>query len=162
MKTLINRGCVGTGFYGIDAKAKTATIWDEGTTKFSASTYDAIAQTVVQILSKPVETKNTTVYVSSFETTLNELLDIYQKVVGDEGWTITRKESEEGIREAQETSRTAQEFMPRMMAIGRLALLSSVKGGLGADFVEEGLSWNEKLGVQREDVNVVTRRVLKQ
>ena len=151
--------CAATNFYGIDPTAKTATIWGDGSTRFSSSTYAGIAQAVVSILENPVRTKNQTVYISSFEFSLNELLDAYKTVFGDEGWKVEYREIDSGIEEARQKI-GAEDFMTRMKAIGRLALLSTVKPGLGGDFVESGISWNEELGVEREDLVEVLRRVL--
>ncbi|KAJ4299237.1 hypothetical protein N0V90_004481 [Kalmusia sp. IMI 367209] len=159
---LFHELCVQTSFYGIDAKARTATVWDDGKTKFSASTYAGVSSAVLRVLREPEGNRNRTVYVSSFEVSLGELLDTYKSTVGAEGWSVEYKDAEEGIKEAKETSQTTHDFMTRMRAIGRLALLSSVKRGAGADFVAEGLSDSERLGVEREDAKMVTRKVLEE
>ncbi|KAJ4350328.1 uncharacterized protein N0V89_008949 [Didymosphaeria variabile] len=153
--------CVGAGMYDIDAGSKTATLWDGGDARFSVSTYGTIAQAVLQILRMPGVTKNETVYVSSFETSQKELLGIYQDGTGGaEGWTVEYEDCEEGIKEAQDMYCTAEDGMTRMKAVGRLALLSTVMKGAGGDFEAEGLSWNGRLGLEGEDVVIVTRMVL--
>lgn len=113
----------------------------------------------MSILKDPVQTKNQIVHISSFEVSLNDLLNAYKTIAGDEGWKIEERKIAPGVEEAKRQMVT-EDFMTRMKMIGRLALLSSVKSGLGGDFVESGVSWNEKFGLEREDFVEVMRRVL--
>ncbi|KAK6433184.1 hypothetical protein LTR95_010636 [Oleoguttula sp. CCFEE 5521] len=65
------------GAFGIDLKAGKATIWDGGDTLFSAANMDDIAAAVVTLVtdaSARVRYKNQNVYVSSVQTTQNEIL----------------------------------------------------------------------------------------
>ncbi|KAL1592026.1 hypothetical protein SLS60_011618 [Paraconiothyrium brasiliense] len=148
------------GFYDISPQTKRATLWDDGTTPFSVSTYAAISQAVLAILRAPDEARNQIVYVSSFVTSQAKLLSIYKDVCGAEGWNVEYKSCEEGIASAKEDYAMARDRMSGMRALGRLALLSSITKGGGADFDAEGLSCNARLGVEGEDVKVVTRAVL--
>jgi hypothetical protein len=153
--------CVSTNFYGLDPKAHKAKIWDDGNTKVSVSTYNTIGLAVTRILSKPAGTANRTVYISSFETSLNDLLAAYKSATGVSEWDVAYANVEQGIKEAQETSASATDFMGKMRAIGTLALLVGFKRGLGGDFVAAGLSDNELLELPREDVTETVTRVLK-
>jgi len=46
------------GFFGLDLKNRTATIWDDGTATFSATTLRTIGLAVARILANPEATAN--------------------------------------------------------------------------------------------------------
>jgi hypothetical protein len=134
MAVLISCSCIKSGFFGFDPKAHTATIWDSGDTKFSATNLPTIGLAVARVLAHPAETANRSVYISSFETSLNEILGAYKTAIGVDKWKITHAKSDEQIRSGLEEVKTGS-----MMAMGKLALASTVKPGIGGDFAEDGL-----------------------
>lgn len=144
----------------MDPRSHSATIWDDGNAKFSVTTHDTIGLAVTKILRKPSETANRTVYISSFETSMNELLAAYKSATGVPEWKVTHGDVEQGIKEAQEVITSSENFMDRMQAIGRLGLLVGLKEGLGGDFVAEGLSDNELLELPRNDVTETVMKLL--
>ncbi|KAF4434843.1 Isoflavone reductase like P3 [Fusarium acutatum] len=147
------------GFFGINLKAKTAEILDDGHAKFTATTRDGVGQAVVGILSHPEETANRIVYISSTELSLNEILEAEQKLVGNEGWKVTHVKTDEEIAKAQKIVATATEMMPRMMATGRLGLAVNVQERFDANFEKRGILDNELLGVPQESIEEVVARV---
>jgi len=110
-------------FFGLDPKSYSGRIWDDGNKKFSASNVNDIGLAVTKILSKPDETTNRTVYISSFEPSFNDLLTAYKEATDVSEWSITHGQVEQGIKEAQETCKSATVFMDKMRAIGLLGLL---------------------------------------
>jgi nucleoside-diphosphate-sugar epimerase len=152
---------VQTGFFGIDANSHSGKIWDDGNKKFSVTNMDDIGLAVSNILSKPDETANKTVYISSFETSLNDLLAAYKEATGVSEWNITHGEVEQGIKDAQETSKSATGFMDKMRAMGLLGLLVGMTKDSGADFVAEGLSDNDLLEMPRGSVTESVKKNLK-
>jgi len=154
--------CVQVGFFGIDPKAHTATIWDDGTARFSATTRATIGKSVAAVLSNPGDTANRNVYISSFETTMNEILDAEKKATGVSDWKVEHVDADEQIAKSTRQVETATEMFPRMMALGQLALASNLKEEYGANYKALGLLENEKLGIKQEDVEVVVAQVLKQ
>ncbi|OQO02821.1 hypothetical protein B0A48_11104 [Cryoendolithus antarcticus] len=73
------------GAFGIDFKAHKATVWDGGDTLFSAANMDDIAASVVSLVtdaSARERYKNQHVYVSSVQTTQNEILAAAEAYVG--------------------------------------------------------------------------------
>jgi hypothetical protein len=82
MAMLISSSCIKSGFFGFDPKAHTAPIWDSGNTKFSATNLPTIGLAVARVLAHPVETANRSVYISSFETSFNEILGAYKTATG--------------------------------------------------------------------------------
>jgi hypothetical protein len=154
MAVLISCSCIKSGFFGFDPKAHTATIWDSGDTKFSATNLLIIGLAVVRALAHLVETANRSVYISSFETSLNEILRAYKTATGVDEGKITHVKSDEQIISGMEVKTGS------MMAMGKLALASIVKPGIEGDFAEEGLLDNELLGLPRENVEETVARVL--
>lgn len=151
--------CIQVGFYGIKLDAKTAEIWDDGNARFGATTRRGIGLAVAGVLANPEGTENRTVRISSTEFTMNELLEAAKKVVGSDGWTVTHVKTDEEIAKAAETARTATEFMPKMMATGRLGLAVNMKPEFEADFRAHGWLENEKFGVPRENLVDIIKSV---
>lgn len=54
---------------------------------------------------------------------------------------------------------TATEFMPRMMAIGRIGLAINLLDRFGSNFKERGVLDNELLGVPQESLGEVVTKV---
>ncbi|VUC26962.1 unnamed protein product [Clonostachys rosea] len=151
--------CIQVGFFGIDPAKKTASIWDDGNARFTATTRDAIGKSVVGVLRHPDETANRIMHISSTELSMNELLAAEQKVSGEDGWQVSHVNTEEEIAKAQNTLATQTEFMPKMNAVGRLGLAVNMKDSFGANFKALGLLDNESLEVPQESLEDVVRRV---
>ncbi|CAG9941587.1 unnamed protein product [Clonostachys rosea f. rosea IK726] len=150
--------CIQVGFFGIDPVKKTASIWDDGNARFTATTREGIGKSVVGVLQHPDETANRIVYISSTELSMNELLAAEEKVSGEGGWQVSHVNTEEEIAKAQETLATETEIMPKMMAAGRLGLAVNMKESFGANFRALGLLENELLGVSQESLEDIVRR----
>ncbi|KAF4457910.1 Isoflavone reductase like protein P3 [Fusarium austroafricanum] len=151
--------CVQVNFFHINPANKTAEILDDGNAKFTATTRDGIGHAVVGILSHPDQTANRIVRISSTELSLNDVLEAEQRVVGKEGWEISYVDTDEEIAKAQKIAATETEYMPRMMAIGRLGLAINVQDRFEANFEKRGVLDNELLGVPRESIDDVVARV---
>ncbi|KAM3506036.1 hypothetical protein MY11210_007728 [Beauveria gryllotalpidicola] len=83
------------GSLGFDIVKKTAQIWDDGNTKFLSTNVQDIATALVTLLrdvDAREKAKNTHVYISSFVTTQNEILQQLQKFSGA-SFTVTHVES---------------------------------------------------------------------
>ncbi|KAI9805594.1 MAG: hypothetical protein M1825_000845 [Sarcosagium campestre] len=70
------------GFLGFDLKNNSATIWDDGSVRFSVSTLAQIGRAVVGILKHPAETKNKYIYFNSFTTSQSQILAALEKASG--------------------------------------------------------------------------------
>jgi hypothetical protein len=153
---LTARSCIKTGFFGLDPTTHTARIWDSGDNKFSATNMETVGLAVARVLAKPEETANRSVYISSFECSMNDILEAEKKATGVNEWKITHVDSNEEVKSALEKVKTGN-----MVAMAALALASTVKAGLKADFAAEGLLDNELLGLRRENIDEIVARVLK-
>jgi hypothetical protein len=132
------------GFLGFDAGSKTVTIIDNGTAIFSATNLSQIGCAVVRILEKPDLTKNKYVFVSSFETSQNDILATIEKITGEK-WTVKNANSKDMRKEGLE--KLGKGDMSGVVAL----IQAGISGAEGfGDNRPEG-SWNEKLGLEQED-----------
>jgi hypothetical protein len=97
--------------------------------------------------------------VSSTELSLNDILSEEQRMAGGEGWQMSYVKTEEEIVRAREIAMTETEFMPRMMAVGRLGLAVNLLDRFKANFLERGVLDNDLLGVPHESLRDVITRV---
>lgn len=154
--TIYSHSCITSGFFGFNLASHTAQIWDSGDAKFSATTRATIGLAVAKVLAKPNETENRSVFISSFECSMNDILAGLKKATGVNEWTVTPVNTDEQIRIATEEWKATGS----MMGMGKLALACNLKEAYGADFAKQGLLFNEKLGLPLENVNEVIARVL--
>src|SRR4051794_13634063 len=84
------------GFFGFDLASKTATLIDGGTSVFTTTTLSTIGKALVAILEHRGETKNQYIFVSSFNVSQKDILDVVEKVDGQK-WTVKHVTSEEVI-----------------------------------------------------------------
>jgi hypothetical protein len=119
---------------------------------------------VARVLANPEATANRSVYVSSFETCMNDILAAEQKATATAtaDWTVERVSTEAQITHYMQESAVATEFMPRMMALAKLALAINLKPEFQQDFRKLGKLDNELLGIQQESVDEVVARALKE
>jgi hypothetical protein len=103
-------------------------------------------------------------HISSFETSLNDILAAEQKATGTTPteWTVQRVDTDTQIVHYMQESAAATEFMPRMMAQGKLALAINLKTEFQQDFAKLGKLDNKLLGIHQESVDEVVASVLKE
>lgn len=143
------------GLTGFDLVKKTATLIDKGQTLFTTSSVAQIGRAIVAVLKNDTETANKVVFVESFTTTQLEVLSALEKVTGEK-WTVVNKKSEdvrtEGFRAMGEG---------KMLEGGSGLIQAAV---LGQEALEnhthvEGGIWNAHLGLQKETVEEILRRI---
>lgn len=146
------------GFLGYDLKSKTAQIWDDGEAKFSSATLSTIAKAAVRIL-EPVhveQTKNQDIFVLSFTTTQNQILDILEKLTGK--WSVEKVDSKSLIADLHKRLATG-EFGPQVVYGLIKAGTFAADAGNPGDYSH--LSWNEKLHLDLEDLETVLANISK-
>ncbi|MCJ1421364.1 hypothetical protein MMC32_007727 [Xylographa parallela] len=148
--------CIPSGFFGFNTPSHTAQIWDSGDAKFSATTRTNIGLSVAKVLTRPAETENRSVYISSFECSMNDILAALKKATGVDEWTVTHVNTDEQIKSGTEEWKTTGS----MAAMGKLALASNLKDVYGSNFRELGLLDNKILGLPHEDLNEVVAAVV--
>lgn len=155
------------GYFAIDAKNRTATLYDEGSARFNTTMIPTVGLAVARLLSLPVKSSsgpslsdyaNKFIYISSFHTTQREILDAVQKVTNttDADWIITKASAQEYIDEG--SAKIVRGDLSGMM---NLIFGTIFKAGLGGDFeAERGGTINEVLGLPKEDMVDVLRGVI--
>ncbi|KAK0100448.1 hypothetical protein ONS95_008398 [Cadophora gregata] len=152
--------------FGIDLVKKTATLFDEGETKISVSTWPQVGKAVTALLSLPINSSesnpepclndfaNRLIYVNSFNVSQKDMLDSAVRVTGTplSDWAVTKESAKEryesGIKEMKEGNRVG---FAKMM-------YTRVFYDDGVGNVEgKGLA-NEALGLEVEDLDEATER----
>ncbi|TFB02992.1 Isoflavone reductase-like protein [Trichoderma ghanense] len=87
------------GFLEYDLANKTATIWDGGDKKFTLTNEKDLGKAVASVLQNPEQTANKYLFVSSVETTQNEILAALEFVTGTK-WTVNNTTTEEQVHAA--------------------------------------------------------------
>ena len=152
--------------FGINIKDKTATLYDEGTVKFSTTTLPTVGKAVASLLALPVESstgpalsnyKNKFVYISSFYTSQREILDAVETATGttDSNWKIEKKSVQEHIDDGWKRFQVGD-----FLAIANVIYGYHFKEGMGGDFVATKGTATEILGLPKEDIVKVTRGVV--
>ncbi|OTA59655.1 NAD(P)-binding protein [Hypoxylon sp. EC38] len=144
-----------TGFFGYDLQEHAATIWEDGNQKFSSSTRENVAKAVCGVLKHPEITANRYVFVSSFETSMNELLSALEKAQGVK-YSISYTKIEDEVKEGR-----AMLAKGDFMKAHKLMLAANLLPGYGNNFVEEEKLWNDTLGVPRENVDEVVAHIVR-
>ncbi|GAM91373.1 hypothetical protein ANO11243_094230 [Dothideomycetidae sp. 11243] len=140
---------VASSAWQISAPSKTATLLDNGSNIFSSSTRRQTALAVARVLSRtPALAANNSIYISSFETSMSSVVDVYKLLGGSEGWKVDSMSSTEQIERSQ--AALAKGDFPA--GYKGLALVVSTAAGYGNRFSElEGYA-NEVLGLEEEDL----------
>lgn len=158
---------VGPFTYGFDWKNRTATFFDDGTTRLNTSTWPQTGRSVANLLGLKVlpddendkspclaHFRNTFVYVSSFAVNQKEMLDSILRVTGagPDDWKVThvpvKERFQQGVEELQKGKRTGfgKMLYGRMFYPDKAGLFEATRG---LD--------NEKLGLPKEDLDEFTK-----
>lgn len=151
----LSRSCIRTGFFGFNTKAHTATIWDDGNCRFSTTTRETIGKSVARVLAKPEETANRSVFISSFEVSLNEIFSAVKKATGVSDWKVTNVKTDDMIAKGREEWAKGS-----MFGLAKLALASNLRSEYGVNFKELGKLDNELLNIEPEDIDIVVAQAL--
>lgn len=89
-----------TGFTGILLREHVITLYDEGSNEIAYTTREWLGKAVVRVLTYPEETANRPVYIANTYASQKKLFDLSQEVVGDEGWTVNRQNTDEMFAES--------------------------------------------------------------
>ncbi|OJJ72204.1 hypothetical protein ASPBRDRAFT_125397 [Aspergillus brasiliensis CBS 101740] len=143
-----------TGFLGFNLQSHEATIYDDGTIPFSVSTLAQIGRSLVAILQNPDVTANHYVYVESFTVTQKQVLGALEKATGQD-WKVTDVELKPLIEESAERFKGGDFSAVRILLLA--AGLARFPDGSYGDWekVVDGGSWNERLGIKKEDLDEV-------
>ncbi|KAI9827897.1 MAG: hypothetical protein M1826_006203 [Phylliscum demangeonii] len=147
--------CLRTGFAGLDLKKHTATIWDGGDKRWSASTMSTIGLSVVGVLTHLPETKNRYVRIQSFSGSQNEVLAVLEKASG-KTWSRTDVDA---LKEAADGREKIAKGDWSGLLHTILAVLMNRQVDCGGELSKDGKLDNELLGLPKEDLQPITEAV---
>lgn len=148
---------IAAGAWDIDAKSKTARLVDNGSNVFTSSTRAQVALAVARVLKlQPASAKNKSIYISSFEASMQDWLEAHKQVLGSDGWKVTSVTGEDLLRQSQEAFATGQ-FHVGYMAT---ALVVCTGKGYQNRFSEVATLANKELGLPKENMLDVVREGL--
>jgi len=138
--------------YNLDTK--TATIFDQGTKPFCATSLKKTCDVVHAVFQHIPETKNRVLYVSSFTTTQNEVLGALQKATGTK-WTVQRFTTKAEMAKAREKLSRGDQY-------GQMDLLLSAiyAPEFGSDWSDAARESDKILELVPEDLQVVTQEIV--
>ncbi|UKZ68384.1 uncharacterized protein TrAtP1_009423 [Trichoderma atroviride] len=143
------------GFLEYDIATKTATIWDDGNKTFTLTNEKELGAATAAVLKKPEETANKYLFISSVETTQNEILAALEETTGTK-WTVNKTTTKEQVDAALEKL-GAGDFL------GSLALVrATVYGdipGLKSNYAKDEVLANNLLGLKPASVAETVQHV---
>ena len=156
--------------FGIDLAGKEATLFDEGTTKMTISTWPQVGRAVAALLSLPIKAedgdstrclehfRNKNVYVGSFTVSQKEMLESALRVTGTkmEDWKITYEPAVERYQKAKEDLKKGDR-----MAFARQMYTRVFYPDDSGNFEKRVGLQNEMFGLPKEDMDEATRAAIK-
>lgn len=155
--------------FGIDLGNRTATLFDNGETKISISTWSQVGRAVAALLSLPIMAedsehsacleayKNRVVYVKSFTVNQKEMLASAIRVTGtkESDWTVKKEPSAERYQAGIEQMQKGERIGFAKMMYTRVFY----PDGCGDTEHNKGVL-NSVLGLPEEDLDAATNRAL--
>jgi len=142
-------------FIGIDVKARTATVYDSGDTKFSITTSKNTGAAVAKALLNPQVSANKQVFLTDFMTSTNEIVKALERETGEK-FKVERRESAPLIKAATEKYDAGDSGA----AYPILAMSFGADVDVGYDFPKEQGVWNEKLGLPKASLEEVVKEAV--
>jgi putative NADH-flavin reductase len=141
------------GSLGYKAADKTVTIVDSGDEPFTGTNLPTIGLAVVSVLQHLPETANKYLDISSFKTTQNEILSIFEHETGSK-WTVTKVKSEDVLKEGNE--KLAKGDFSSFINFLKALLFADGKGQARKTTLS-----NDLLGLPKEDLKETIKASLK-
>ncbi|KAL4922090.1 hypothetical protein BDW62DRAFT_217916 [Aspergillus aurantiobrunneus] len=146
----------GIGFLGFDLASRSATIWDGGNKKFTLTNQKQLGEAVVSVLRRPEVSANQHLYISSVETTQNEILAALESSTSS-SWTVQHTTTDAQIREANEKLQAGD--FNGAVTLALAAIYGDIPG-LQANFAKDHTLANNVLGLKDESVQETIKRVV--
>jgi uncharacterized protein YbjT (DUF2867 family) len=143
----------------MDISRKTASLYDGGDVPYSATTLPTIGRAVCEVLRRPEETANRVVRVHDVVTTQGKLLEMAQRAVGKDGWTVATPSVAAMLKSSWAAFGEGKRDFPTMLGF----IVAAAWGeGFGGQLDETD---NELLGIPvmtEAEVQAVVNRVAKE
>ncbi|KAL6230828.1 hypothetical protein BDW75DRAFT_221613 [Aspergillus navahoensis] len=144
------------GFLGYDIGSRTATIWDDGNKKFTCTNQKQFGRAVVSVLRQPEATANQYLYISSVETSQNEILAALEKAT-ESSWTAQHTTTDAEVSDA--TTKLQKGDFNGALTLVRATVYGDIPG-LGSNYAKDRVLANELLGLEEESVEETIQRVV--
>jgi uncharacterized protein YbjT (DUF2867 family) len=154
------------GLWGIDAKARKATLWGGADSKANTATVHHTAEATAAVLSLPdtdlAKYRNKAVYTPSWLLSQREILQAVQRVTGtsDADWDITEEGAEDVVKDYEAKMKKGE-----MAGYLKKFFYAHFLEGHGGDFehkvVPAEVQKLEKFGLQKENLEEVIKATLK-
>lgn len=136
------------GILEYDLANKTATVWDDGNKQFTLTNEEDLGTAVASVLKRPEETSNTYLFVSSVETTQNEILAALEEAT-DTKWTVTNTTTKEQVDAASQKLGAGD--LSGAYALVRATVYSNTPG-LKSNYAKDETLANDLLGLKPTSV----------
>jgi hypothetical protein len=149
--------------WSIDIPGKKATLYNVGDTKFNTSTLAQVGRGVAALLSLPDEKldsyKNRPVYLRSFLISQRDILDSAIRATGtkESDWEIKTQGPEDAIQASREAVAAGN-----MMAFVGEFYTAHMQEGRGGNYEEKAAKDAEVLGLEKENLDEVVKRVVEE
>ncbi|EHK48778.1 hypothetical protein TRIATDRAFT_53406 [Trichoderma atroviride IMI 206040] len=144
------------GFLEYDIATKTATIWDDGNKKFTLTNEKELGAATAAVLKKPEETANKYLFISSVETTQNEILAALEETTGTK-WTVNKTTTKEQVDAALQKL-GAGDFLGSF-ALVRATVYGDIPG-LKSNYAKDEVLANNLLGLKPASVAETVQHVM--
>ncbi|KAM0257006.1 hypothetical protein ACHAQJ_004599 [Trichoderma viride] len=144
------------GFLEYDLTNKTATIWDDGDRKFTLTNEKDLGVAVTSILKKPEETANKYLFISSVETTQNEILAALEEATCAK-W-VTNNTTTKAQIDTTLQKLGAGDFSGAFALVR--ATVFSTTPGLKSNYAKDQTLSNDLLGLKPTNVTETVKRIV--
>ena len=148
---------ISNGWLGFDLAKQEARIFDDGNVVWSATNNSQVAEAAVRAVLHADRVKNQHIYVSSVETSQNEILRALESETGSQ-WKVTDVTNEEEAERAKALLQKG-ELLPGI----KIQLLNiTFTEKFDSNFAKAGLLDNDKIGLEQDNVHATVKRVLQE
>jgi hypothetical protein len=152
---MLGRG-IANGFLGYDIASRNATIWDGGDKKFTFTNQKQLGDALVSVLRHPQATANQYLYVSSVETSQNEILAALEHATSS-SWTVNNTTTDAKVSDY--TKKLSIGDFSGALTLVRATSYGNLPG-LGANYAKDRELGNGLLGLPVENLQETIQRVV--
>ncbi|KAL4738363.1 hypothetical protein BDV11DRAFT_189780 [Aspergillus similis] len=147
---------IANGFLGYDIGSRIATIWDDGNKRFTFTNQAQLGRALVSVLRCPGATANRYLYISSVETSQNEILAALEKAT-ESSWAVQRTTTDAEVSDA--TAKLQKGDFSGAFTLVRATVYGDIPG-LGSNYAKDRVLANGLLGLEEETVEETIQRVV--
>ncbi|KAL4925277.1 aromatic alcohol reductase [Aspergillus undulatus] len=143
-------------FFQFDIASRSATIWDNGDKRFTLTNEKQLEDAVVSVLRHPEATANKYLYISSVETSQNEILAALESTTSS-SWALQHTTTDAQVAEGSKKLQSG-DFDGALQLVR--AIPYGITPGLKSNFAKDRVLANGLLGLREESVQETIQRVV--